>query len=119
MHSHHPERKITIAIRNHLSAASPAQSLTLVPPRKSAQSTHTDQPAQCAEPQDLVSILASKPGAWTAEQLAALLECSTKQVYKLAKRGSLPSYRLGTLVRFDPRQTALWLKGQQTGSIAA
>jgi excisionase family DNA binding protein len=58
----------------------------------------------------VVQIIAAKKAAWTAEQLAKILECSVQQVYKMAKAGNLPSYRLGTLIRFDPKLTAAWLQ---------
>ena len=50
--------------------------------------------------------------AMTATQLAALLAVSTIIVYKLAKHGRIPSFRVGTCVRFDPRAVVNWLRGQ-------
>jgi len=50
--------------------------------------------------------------ALTAKQLAAFFAVSTIIVYKLAKAGRLPSFRIGTCVRFDPRAVANWLRGQ-------
>jgi excisionase family DNA binding protein len=50
--------------------------------------------------------------AMTARQLASLLAVSTIVVYKLAKSNRLPSFRIGTCVRFDPKAVAIWLRGQ-------
>ena len=50
--------------------------------------------------------------AMTATQLAALLAVSRIVVYKLAKANRIPSFRVGTCVRFDPRAVANWLRGQ-------
>jgi excisionase family DNA binding protein len=50
--------------------------------------------------------------AMNARQLASLLAVSTIVVYKLAKSNRLPSFRIGTCVRFDPRAVAIWLRGQ-------
>jgi excisionase family DNA binding protein len=50
--------------------------------------------------------------AMTATQLAAILAVSKIVVYKLAKKGRIPSFRVGTCVRFDPRAVANWLRGQ-------
>lgn len=50
--------------------------------------------------------------AMTATQLATLLSVSRIIVYKLAKAGRIPSFRVGTCVRFDPRSVANWLRGQ-------
>jgi excisionase family DNA binding protein len=49
--------------------------------------------------------------AITASELAELLAISPITVYKMAKAGRLPSFRVGTAVRFDPRAVAQWLRG--------
>ena len=46
----------------------------------------------------------------TAEELAALLNVSEKTIYRWSKFGSLPSMRLGTLVRFEPAAVSVWLR---------
>jgi excisionase family DNA binding protein len=48
--------------------------------------------------------------ALTAKNLAQLLQVSEVTIYKLAKANKLPSFRIGTAVRFDPRAVALWLR---------
>ena len=48
--------------------------------------------------------------ALTAAELAELLAVSRVTVFKLAKRGRIPSFRIGTCVRFDPRAVANWLR---------
>ena len=50
--------------------------------------------------------------ALTATQLAAILTVSRIVVYKLAKTNRLPSFRIGTCVRFDPKAVANWLRAQ-------
>src|SRR5258708_40167760 len=50
--------------------------------------------------------------ALTATQLASLLAVSRIVIYKLAKSNRLPSFRIGTCVRFDPKAVAIWLRGQ-------
>jgi excisionase family DNA binding protein len=49
--------------------------------------------------------------AMTVGEVAELLAVSPITVYKLAKAGRLPSFRIGTSVRFDPRAVAEWLRG--------
>jgi len=49
--------------------------------------------------------------AMTANEVAELLAISPITVYKMAKAGRLPSFRVGTAVRFDPRAIAEWLRG--------
>ena len=50
--------------------------------------------------------------AMTATQLATLLSVSRIIIYKLAKKNRIPSFRVGTCVRFDPRAVANWLRNQ-------
>jgi excisionase family DNA binding protein len=50
--------------------------------------------------------------ALTAEDLATLLAVSKVTIFKLAKAGRIPSFRIGTCVRFDPRAVATWLRQQ-------
>jgi excisionase family DNA binding protein len=50
--------------------------------------------------------------ALTATQLATLLAVSRINIYKLAKKNRIPSFRIGTCVRFDPKAVAIWLRGQ-------
>ena len=63
-------------------------------------------------PGTLVSLIRGRRGAWTAEELAELLALSKKHLYRLAKAGRIPSYRIGGAVRFDPTSTADWLEGK-------
>ena len=48
--------------------------------------------------------------ALTAVQLAQLLAVSRITIFKLAKAGRIPSFRVGVCVRFDPRAIAVWLR---------
>lgn len=58
----------------------------------------------------LADQIASFKGALTARQLSELLSISAITVYKLAKRGALPSFRLAGCVRFCPCTVARWLR---------
>ena len=57
-------------------------------------------------------ILAFNGAALTADDLSPIVKLTTDTIYKQAKRGDLPSFRIGTSVRFDPKALALWLDGQ-------
>ena len=48
--------------------------------------------------------------ALTAGKLAELLAVSRITVFKLAKAGRIPCFRVGTCVRFDPKIVAAWLR---------
>ena len=67
-----------------------------------------DDPADIARsiPEELETIA----HALTAKNLAQLLQVSEVTIYKLAKANKLPSFRIGTAVRFDPRAVARWLR---------
>jgi excisionase family DNA binding protein len=48
--------------------------------------------------------------ALTAAELADLLAVSPITIVKHAKSGRIPSFRIGSCVRFDPRAVAAWLR---------
>ena len=50
--------------------------------------------------------------AMSAEQLAGILGVSEITVYKHAKAGKIPSFRIGTCVRFCPQTVAQWVVKQ-------
>jgi len=48
--------------------------------------------------------------ALNAAELAELLAVSRITVFKHAAAGRIPSFRVGTCVRFDPKAVANWLR---------
>lgn len=54
--------------------------------------------------------------ALTADELARLLSVSKVVIYKYASEGTIPSFKIGTLVRFDAAQIAAWLKSKTESS---
>ena len=64
---------------------------------------------------DLASRIEAKKTAWTAEDLAGLLEMSSKTLYKMAKSERIPAIRIDGMIRFDPALTAEWLRARMTG----
>ena len=50
--------------------------------------------------------------ALTAKELAELLNVSPITIFKQAKKGIIPCFRIGTCVRFEPKKTADWLSRQ-------
>jgi len=49
-------------------------------------------------------------GAITADRLARILGVSRITIFKMAKAARIPSFRVGTYVRFDPRKVADWVR---------
>jgi excisionase family DNA binding protein len=62
--------------------------------------------------QSIIQQISSAKGALTAAQLAQLLSVNRITVFKMAKSGRIPSFRIGTCVRFDPATVAAWLRKQ-------
>ena len=60
---------------------------------------------------DLFDLLESKP-VWSIEELAEVLTVSRKTLYKQAKRGNLPSFRIGSCVRVYGKGLADHLRGK-------
>lgn len=63
----------------------------------------------CGTMKDLASKIEAHEGALTADELAALLKVSRLTILRRAKKGSIPSFRVGTAVRFDPASISRWL----------
>ena len=51
--------------------------------------------------------------ALTAAEVASLLSVSKITIFKHARTGRIPSFRIGTLVRFNPQTLAKWLRTQE------
>lgn len=48
----------------------------------------------------------------TANELADLFGVSHVTIYKLGAAGRIPSFHIGSCVRFDPQAVAEWLRTQ-------
>jgi excisionase family DNA binding protein len=57
----------------------------------------------------LASRIKARHHAMTAEELADLLKVSRLTILRRAKRGTIPSFRVGSCVRFDPANVSKWL----------
>ena len=62
------------------------------------------------EPLSLADRIEQMGRALTADELAEMLTVSRITIFKQAKAGRIPSFRVGTCVRFDPRSVAQWLR---------
>ncbi len=51
-------------------------------------------------------------------ELCELLGVDDKHIYRMAARGSLPSFHVGGAIRFDPQEVAKWLR-QKYGPAAS
>jgi excisionase family DNA binding protein len=57
----------------------------------------------------ILQTLESKDHALKAGELAKLLGVTRQHIYKMAAASVIPCFRIGTAVRFDPKQVAEWL----------
>lgn len=53
---------------------------------------------------------------WTAEQVAEFLQVHVNTVYDLAKRGEIPSFKIGGSRRFDPVELRAYLERRREES---
>jgi excisionase family DNA binding protein len=58
----------------------------------------------------LGDFLDKRATALTVSEVAEILSISERQVYKLASEGVIPSFRIGSSIRFDPSHIAAWLR---------
>src|SRR5688572_30463888 len=59
-----------------------------------------------------VLVTVPEPAAYTADQVAELLQTSTDRVYQMAREGRIPHVRLGERsIRFPRRAFHAWLDG--------
>ena len=64
-------------------------------------------------PENSLADLIEKTGhALNASQLGIFLSMSPKTIFKRAAAGNIPSFRVGSCVRFDPFVIARWLRKQ-------
>ena len=66
----------------------------------------------------LASRLQGMHGALTAVELAKLLGLSKATILRQAKKGAIPSFRIGNVVRFDPQAISKWLIDHGVKSLA-
>jgi excisionase family DNA binding protein len=62
-------------------------------------------------PSDLFELLESRP-VWAIEELAEVLKVSPKTLYRQAKRGNFPSFRIGSCVRVYGKGLADHIRGK-------
>ncbi len=63
-----------------------------------------------SEPCSIATTIERHKRMLTVEELAPMLTLSPKTLYARVKAGSMPATVIGTSVRFDPYETATWLR---------
>lgn len=58
----------------------------------------------------LCAQLRSFKQAMTVAEVAGLLHVSERHVYALVQKGEIPSFKVGSAVRFDPESLWTWLE---------
>jgi excisionase family DNA binding protein len=67
----------------------------------------------------ILHILESKGQALKAAELAELLRVTPQHIYRMAADGTIPSFRIGSAVRFDPKFVAEWLRGKMPQTVVS
>lgn len=62
------------------------------------------------EARSVQEIIAGFRRALRVKELADILCLTPSMLYKKARDGDIPSFRVGTSVRFDPKQINEWLR---------
>ncbi len=60
----------------------------------------------------IIEVMERTTHALTVREVAQFFMVSEMTIYRLAKAGSIPSFRVGNSLRFDPRTLASWLRHQ-------
>jgi excisionase family DNA binding protein len=60
----------------------------------------------------LAELVEEKTEALCLQDIANILHVSTKQVYKMAAKGQIPSMRIASAIRFDPEEFGAWLRAK-------
>ncbi len=58
----------------------------------------------------LIEVIEARNEALRVRDIARILGVSAQQIYKMAVRGQIPSFRVANAVRFDPQVFATWLR---------
>ena len=66
----------------------------------------------------IVRTLEASEHALRAGEVARLLGVTRQHIYKMAAEGTIPSFRIGSAVRFDPKQLAEWLRRKMPEAVA-
>jgi len=58
----------------------------------------------------IIEGMENTPHALTVREVAEFFNVSAMTIYRLAKAGHIPSFRVGNSLRFDPKALASWLR---------
>jgi Helix-turn-helix domain len=71
-----------------------------------------------ATPMSIKERIVSFDGALDAEDLSKILKVDKASIYKQARQGTIPSFRIDTMVRFDPKALCEWYDLQAMGDVS-
>jgi excisionase family DNA binding protein len=60
----------------------------------------------------LIETLEKRQQALKVSEIAGLFQVSPMTIYRAANGGGLPSFKVGSSLRFDPKAVVTWLKKQ-------
>lgn len=64
----------------------------------------------------LAEIVEGKKEALRVAEVARILDVSIKKIYRMAAKGQIPSLKVSSSIRFDPKDIAAWLRSQSSAN---
>lgn len=95
------------------------------PPKDSAEEENSLDPSSLSAEElarasiaalKLVDTLDLRKTAMTVDEVAELVNVSSRHIYQLVKDGKIPHYHIGSALRFDPDEVKKWLVASATKS---
>jgi excisionase family DNA binding protein len=80
--------------------------------QKLCRSFKPNEPHDRSAPCSVATTIERHPSMLTPANLAVLLAVSPKSIYAWVKAGTLPACILGASIRFDPFDTAAWVRAR-------
>ncbi len=80
--------------------------------QKSCRSLRLNEHQDRSVPCSVATTIERHPCMLTAAELAVLLATSPKTIYAWVKAGTLPACIMGASIRFDPFDTARWVRAR-------
>lgn len=71
---------------------------------------HQDGKQPPKDVRSVIDALAAYDRPLTTEEVAELFNVSPLSILRRAKRGTIPSFKVGRLFRYDPKTLAAWLR---------
>jgi excisionase family DNA binding protein len=59
---------------------------------------------------NVIETLERQTSVLRARDVASLFQVTRQHIYKMAAKGTIPSFKVAGAIRFDPQELAMWLR---------